>query len=305
MALLLDIFDDARQLLSQQWHEQPTPERTVRRARTFLDTLPREYEKRNPPTLDERRRLGYIIDLLKESSSLIDVHSLPQVGPTLPTTKTPDDRFPSAFQIIKRAAQPALLIVLLIWLLVIGKFPILIPFLLLAALTLPFRILFRPSKWRSYLTEYDPRRSSAQDHDEDRDVHAVVQIDVNALLTRLRQTIAKAETLLKEEKQEPPDTPKNPIHEARDILGFFQDLLEASHFQDAEYALKITRSLRRILSRHGIEIEDFDEGKNESHFEFEFDDTSDSHGMTTRFALVTKNGTLLAPGSVLTSSQKK
>ena len=75
--------------------------------------------------------------------------------------------------------------------------------------------------------------------------------------------IKTAETAFEDEADEPESLPANPIHESRDLLDFFQDLLEAAQFKDAEFALKTVRSLKRLLLNQDIRIEDYEEGKND------------------------------------------
>ena len=96
------------------------------------------------------------------------------------------------------------------------------------------------------------------------------------------------------------------LYEAKDMLDIFQDFLEALQFQDAEYALKITRRLKRTLERQGIKTEDFKQGTNDSHFEFQLDDNPESVDyMTTRYALLSQDGKLLSPGTVLEPAKKR
>ena len=301
MALLLDIFDGARQNLSRQWHEQPTPAQTARRIRRFFETLTRDYDKRQSLSADNKRSLLLVGELLEESSSLLNVHS--HISHTRPNNEQPNSA-PRAklATIIKRLIHPVLVTLLSIWLVAIGKFTMLIPLLILAATILPLRTLLRPSEWKSYLL------SEQTDSNDDNDTTPEpIQIDVNTLLTRMRAIIGKAEALLTDTDREPHRShvvPANPLHGATDVLSLFQDLLEAWHFQDAEYALKITRGVRPIMTRHGIDIESFQEGTNDSHFEFEFDNSSESDNrVTTRFALITDDRRLLLSGTVLESRQ--
>ena len=74
------------------------------------------------------------------------------------------------------------------------------------------------------------------------------------LLSELRQMIKAAETAFEDDPDEPEPLLANPIHES--LLDFFQNLLEAAQFKDAEFALKTVRSLKRLLL--DIHIEDYE-----------------------------------------------
>lgn len=301
MALLLDLFDGARPNLSRQWQDQPSPPQTARRARRYFDTLIRDYDKRQPLSSDDKRTLMLLGDLLQESSALLNVHSA-SAGPTAAgdTDKGP----PKLLTLIKKVIHPVLIMLLLIWLLAVGQFTILIPLVLLAATILPLRTLFRPKEWRSYLLseqdiskEYETRSEPIQ-----------IGININSLLTQLRSVISKADAILVAGNQEEAEqsAPANPLHAAKDVLGLFQSLLEAEAFQDSEYAIKTIRGIRNILARHGIGLERYQDGRNDSHFEFEFDNNAESDSrITTRFALITDDGQLLLPGTVLDSRKEE
>ena len=239
MAILLEIFDEERQHLSQQIREEPDPEKAARRVRNFLGTLLSKYEKRKAPTLNEKRRLGFITDLLIEASSLLVVHNAEVYRP-VPAAMRPVGRSGS---LLKRVAQLVLLILLLGGLLggllAVGAFSALLLLLLLVAVTVPTRIIGQPDKWLSSLWSQTPETDQeGSEHGEASDGRPVVRVNVADLMSKLREMIRAAEAVFEDEGHEPPPPPDNPMHEARDLLDFFQDLSEAAQFQDAEYALK-------------------------------------------------------------------
>lgn len=299
MGILLDIFDEQRQHLSQQIGEGPDPEKAARRIRNFLDSLPREYEERQAPTLNEKRRLGFITDLLKEASSLLAVHNAELYRPSRRVAR-PEGQ--SSF-VLKRLAQLILLILLFGGLLAIGAFSALLLLLLLVAVTLPARVISQPDKWTSFLSSQNSETDQkGLGQDDKNDVQAVAHVDSAALLSKLREMIRAAEAVFEDEGHEPPPPPDNPIHEARELLDFFQDLLEAEQFQDAEFALKRLRSLKRLLDSQDIELEDFKEGQNAHYFSF-LPGEGSTHE-TQRLALVGKDGQLLLRGTVLEPAKK-
>ena len=299
MAVLLEIFDEQREHLSQQIRGDSDPEKVARRIRNFLDSLPREYEKRQAPTLNEKRRLGFITDLLKEASSLLAVHNAELYRPYRRVARPAGQ---SSF-VLKRLAQLVLLILLFGGLLAIGAFSALLLLLLLVAVTLPAQVISQPDKWTSYLS---PQKSETDQkgpvQNDKNDVQAVARVDSIALLNKLREMIRAAEDVFEDKGHEPPPPPDNPIHEARELLDFFQDLLEAEQFQDAEFALKRLRSLKRLLNSQDIELEDFKEGQNAHYFNFLSGERSGRE--TQRLALVSKDGRLLLRGTVVEPAEK-
>ena len=62
MGILVDIFDEERRNISEKIEDGP-PEKAARIIRNFLGTLPAKYEEKNTDlTLNEKRRLGFLID---------------------------------------------------------------------------------------------------------------------------------------------------------------------------------------------------------------------------------------------------
>ena len=295
MGILLDIFDEQRQHLSQQIGKDSDPEKVARRIRNFLDSLPREYEKRQAPTLNEKRRLGFITDLLKETSSLLAVHNAELHRPHRRVARPAGQ---GSF-VLKRLAQLVLLILLFGGLLATGAFSALLLVLLLAAVTLPIRLIGQPDKWLPYLLS----ETNKEDSKDDKESYAqpVVHVKTDDLLVNLRRMIRAAETVLKDEDYDPPLPPDNPLHEARDLLGFFQGLLEASQFQNAEYALAKLEGMEEMLAELDIQVEDFKKGQNDHHFEFQ----SSKVSRTQKFALVSREGRLLLRGTVLAPSEEQ
>ena len=300
MGILVDIFDEERRPLSERIGDGP-PEKAARIIRDFLGTLPAKYEEKNTDlTLNEKRRLGFLIDLLQAASSLLVVPSPELYRPYQP------DSGPVAGDIqkgtLKKVAQIVLFVLLLGGLLAVGAFSALLILLLLVAVTLPPSILRNPDKWLLYLWSQTPQtdEESSKPGEAD-DVQAVAAINANDLLGQLRQMIKAAETAFEDEADEPEPLPANPIHESRDLLDFFQNLLEAAQFKDMELALKTIRSLKRLLLTQDIRIEDYEKGKNDHYFGF----LPGTSRLMQRPALVSKDGRLLLRGSVIEPSEEK
>ena len=298
MGILVDIFDEERRNLSERIGDGP-PEKAARIIRDFLGRLPAKYKEKNTDlTLNESRRLGFLVDLLQAASSLLIVPSAELSRPYQPDSRPVDVDMQKGT--LKKAAQIVLFVLLLGGLLAVGAFSALLILLLLVAVTLPSSILRNPDKWLTYLWSQAPQTDQGNSPlGEANDAQAVVTINVNDLLSQLRQMIKAAETAFEDEADEPESLPANPIHESRDLLDFFQNLLEAAQFKDAEFALKTIRSLKRLLLEQNIQIEDYEEGQNDSHFRF----MPGECRQTQKLALVSTEGRVLVRGIVLEASE--
>ena len=289
MAILLEIFDEERRHLSERIGDGP-PEKAARIIRDFLGTLPARYEERNTdPTLNEKRRIGFLIDLLKETASLLVVPTAELAPSGHPTRDTPG---------IQKIAQLVFFALLAGGLVVTGAFSAVLLLLLLVIATLPPKLLPHPDKWLSALLSSASKAASGPSPQAEK---PEVRVNPGPMLIELRKIIQKAEALFEDEKDEPEPEPVYPIHEAKDLLHFFQNLLEAARFKDTEFALKTIHSLKRLLLDSHIQIEDYEEGQNDHHFGFLPGGTA--HRQTQKPALVSAEGRLLVRGIVLEASE--
>ena len=193
MGILVAIFDEERRHLSERIGDGP-PEKAARIIRDFLGALPAKYEEKSTDlTLNESRRLGFLIDLLQAASSLLVVPSAELYRPHQPDSRPVDGDMQKGT--LKKATQTVLFVLLLGGLLAVGAFFALLILLLLIAVTVPLPILLNPEKWRPYLWSQMPQtdEEGAKSGEAD-DVQAVVTINVNDLLGQLRQMIKAAET---------------------------------------------------------------------------------------------------------------
>ena len=300
MGILIEIFDEEKRHLSEGIGDGP-PGKAARIIRDFLGTLPAKYKEKNTDlTLNEKRRLGFLIDLLQAASSLLVVPSAELYHPYQPDSRPVGGDMQQGT--LKKVAQIVLFVLLLGGLLAVGAFFALLILLLLVAVTVPLSILLNPEKWWYYLWSQTPQTDEeGSKSGEADDVQAVVTINVNDLLSHLRQMIKAAETAFEDEGDEPEPLPANPIHESRDLLDFFQNLLEAARFKDAEFVLKTARSLKRLLSNQDIHIEDYEEGKNDHYF----GSLPGTSRLMQRPALVSKGGRLLLSGTVIKPPEEK
>lgn len=308
MGILVDIFDEERRALSERIGDGP-PEKAARIIRDFLGKLPTKYEekdtdlKRNEKRRlkrNEKRRLGFLIDLLQTASSLLVVPSTELYRPYQPDSRPVDGDMQKGT--LKKAAQIILFVLLLGGLLAIGAFSALLILLLLVAVTLPSSILRNPDKWLPYLWSQTPKTDQEDSTlGEANDAQVRMTINANDLLSQLRQMIKVAETAFEDETDEPEPLPANPIHESRDLLDFFQNLLEAAQFEDTELALKTVRGLKRLLLNQDICIEDYEKGKNDHYFGF----SPGTSYLMQRPALVSKDRQLLLGGTVIKPSEEK
>ena len=301
MGILVDIFDEERRHLSERIGDGP-PEKAARIIQNFLGTtLPVKYKEKNTGlTLNESRRLGFLIDLLQAASSLLVVPSAKLYRPYRLDSRPVDGDTQKGT--LKKAAQLVLFVLLLGGLLAVGAFLALLILLLLIAVTLPPSILRNPDKWLPYLWSQTPQTDQEDSTlGEANDTQAVVTINANDVLVQLRQMIKAAETAFEDEADEPEPLPANPIHGSRDLLDFFQNLLEAAQFKDAELSLKTVRGLKRLLLDQNVQIEDYKEGQNDHYFSFLPGGTT--RRQTQKPALVSTEGRLLVRGLALEASE--
>ena len=289
MGILVDIFDEERHRLSEKIGDGP-PEKAARIIQNFLGTLPAKYEEKNTDlTLNEKRRLGFLVDLLQETASLLVVHTAKLAPSSHPT------RYTSGPQ---KIAQLVLFALLAGGLVAIGAFSAVLLLLLLIIATLPLKLIPHPDKWLSALLS---SASTAASDPSSQAEKPEVRVNPGPMLIELRKIIQKAETLFEDEKDKPEPEPAYPIHGAKDLLHFFQSLLEAAQFKDAEFALKTVRSLKRLLLEQNIQIEDYKEGQNDSHFSFM--PGGDERRQTQKPALISAEGHLLVRGIILEASK--
>ncbi len=299
MGILVDIFDEERRHLSERIGDAP-PEKAVRTIRDFLGNLPTRYEEKTVLKRNEKRRLGFLLDLLQVASSLLVVPSAELNRPCRPDSRSVGGDMQKGT--LKKTAQIVLFALLLGGLLAVGAFSALLILLLLVAVTLPPSILRNPNKWLPYLWSQTSQRDQGDSTlGEANDAQAVVTINTSALLSQLRQMIEAAETAFEDEADEPEPLPANPIHESGALLDFFQNLLEAAQFKDTELALETVRGLKRLLLNQDICVEDYEKGENDHYFGF----LPGTTHLMQRPALVSKDGRLLLVGTVIKPSEER
>lgn len=98
---------------------------------------------------------------------------------------------------------------------------------------------------------------------------ATIHVDRQALLRRLSHAFSALDKLIDDARGlRPTVASAGPVVEDSSFTELLQDLMEAREVGDGEYALRVLRSLRAVLERHGIHVVAFD-GANRQLFEFQ------------------------------------
>jgi hypothetical protein len=83
-----------------------------------------------------------------------------------------------------------------------------------------------------------------------------LRVNVNVLLSRLRETLRAADVVLAETAQ-PSSVPVSSLGDDAAFLELFQELLYAASVEDGTFALKQLKPLIFLLEKHGIKVERF------------------------------------------------
>lgn len=98
---------------------------------------------------------------------------------------------------------------------------------------------------------------------------ATIHVDRAALVRRLSQAVGALDKLVEDARRlRPSIASAGPVVEDPAFTELLQDLMEARETGDGEYAVRVLRSLRSTLERHGIQVVSFN-GTNRQLFEFQ------------------------------------
>jgi hypothetical protein len=127
--------------------------------------------------------------------------------------------------------------------------------------------------------------------------HATVHVDRQALVRRLSHAVGALDRLVEDAgRLKPSIASAGPVIEDPAFTELLQDLMEARETADGEYAIRLLRSLRSTLERHGIQVISYD-GANRQLFEFQPSLQQGGGDQTLRPALV-HEGRVLRRGLV-------
>lgn len=277
MTTLTALFDQHRAELQQRLHEELPPEQAIQEVKSWLGSLLVLASRERDRSLTERRMLGFLFDAVAAGvttivSCEIVVEEKPQPRPRAVSASS-GDWFLRMVRIVVAAALASALYQIE-------------NFFCLALLTA--LVLLDVREWF-----FKPRVSVTPAVSAEPAVK--LRVNSTALLSRVREALRAADTVLAEVSQPLPTT-AGPLGEDAAFLELFQELLYAAAVEDGIFALKQLKPLIFLLEKHGIRVERFSA---ERAFLFDAVPSLDSRSrewMTLKPALVTKEGKPLRRG---------
>jgi hypothetical protein len=282
VSTLVELFDQQR----EHWHRRLSGNRdvehTVQEVKTCLGTLLTAYGQEKGHTLTERRVLGFLLDAVSAAVTTLTEYEITgdQHANTssMPSTARPTERG----RWLLRGVYIAIALALSGMLYQGGALTALA---LLGAL-----ILLSLREWFSHPSSsvVSPLQPGPRPR---------VSVDVNALLSKLREAM-KAVDMVMAEATKPLPLATSPLEEDGTLLDLMHELLRAAYAEDGAYALKHLNTLAFVFARQGVTLENFT-AKNHHLFDTIPDLNPRSQTWRTlKPALVKKDGKLLRRGLV-------
>jgi len=287
MSTLTELFDQHRTQLRQHLGDELPPEQAVQEVKSWLGSLLTLASREKDRSLAERRLLGFLLDVVRSGvATLVSCEAVPverqrPVRVASPPTSRGDWFLRLARVIVIAALGSALFQAENFFCLA-----------LLAVLVLldVREWFFKPSVTATQVTLPEPT--------------AEIRVNVDALLSRLREILRTADAVLAEASQ-PLPSPVSSLGDDAALLELFQELLYAASVEDGLFALKQLKPLIFLLEKHGIKAERFSAER-----AFLFDavpslDAKSREWLTLKPALVTKEGKPLRRGLVTEPANKE
>lgn len=286
MSTLTALFDQHCRQLQQRLRDEHSPEHVIREVKSWLGSLLALAAREKNRTLTERRILGFLLDVMNVGVATLasceivryDERLTPRIAP--PTSR--GDWFLRVLRIVVAAALGSALFQT-------ENFFCLA--LLTALVLLDVREWFvKPATTTAPTTPPKPT--------------AELRVNVNTLLSRLRETCRAADVVLAEAAQAPPPSASS-LGDDPAFLELFQELLYAASVEDGIFALKQLKPLVFLLEKHNIRVERFTAER-----AFLFDavpslDSKSREWLTLKPALVSKEGKTLRRGLATEPSNKE
>jgi hypothetical protein len=282
LSTLVELFDQQREHLCLRLGEHPDSEHTVREVKTCLGSLLTVYSQEKDHPLSERRLCGFLLDAVSTAVATLTGHDVvtdqhqESIPPPSSSRSTERGRW------LLRAVYGVIAIALAGLLFQGGALTALA---LLGAL-----VLLSVREWVS------PASPSAIPALQPSPRPRMV-VDVNRLLSQLREAM-KAVDMVMAEVGKPPAVTPNPWEEDGTLLDLLHELLRAAYAEDGEYALKHLNTLTFVFVRQGVTLQNFTA---ENHHLFDTVPDLTPHSRTWRTlkpALVKKDGRVLRRGLV-------
>jgi hypothetical protein len=281
LSTLVELFDRQREQFRLRLGEHPESEHVVREVKTFLGTLLTAYGQEKDHHLADRRVFGFFLDALSAAVATLTAYEIVadhhRVVTSLPSSLGTRERG----RWLLRGVYSVIALALFGMLYQSGTFTALALFGALVLLSV--REWFMSSPSVTPPLQPVPR--------------VRVTVDVNRLLSRLREAM-KAVDMVMAETTQPVPIATSPLEEDGTLLDLMHELLRAAYAEDGAYALKHLDTLAFVFARQGVMLQNFTA---ESHHLFDTVPDLNPHSRTWRTlkpALVKKDGRLLRRGLV-------
>jgi hypothetical protein len=286
MSTLTELFDQHRAQFRQRLGDELPPEQAVQEVKSWLGSLLTLASREKDRSLAERRLLGFLLDVVKSGvATLVSCEAAAaerQRPVRVASTPSRGDWFLRLARVIVVAALGSALFQ-------VENFFCLALLAVLVLLDVR-EWFFKPSVTATQVTLPEPT--------------AEIRVNVDALLSRLREILRTADAVLAEASQ-PLPSPVSSLGDDAALLELFQELLYAASVEDGLFALKQLKPLMFLLEKHGIKAERFSAER-----AFLFDavpslDAKSREWLTLKPALVTKEGKPLRRGLVTEPANKE
>ena len=278
MSTLTELFDQHRDELLQRIRiDEGSPAHVVQEVKSWLGSLLVLTVREKERSLNERRLAGFLLDIVAMSvTTLVSCH-------VVAGTKSPPSRSSSFRQRGEGLLRVVRLLVAVALAGALYQSENFFGLTLVAVL-----VLLDVQLWFGKTGETVVPTTSPE-------APATMRIDINAFLSRLRETLKAVDTVLVEVAHAPQPVTSS-LGDDPAFLELFQELLYAASVDDGIFALKQLKPLVFLLEKHGIRVERFTAER-----AFLFDavpslDAKSREWLTLKPALVSKEGRTLRRG---------
>lgn len=286
MTTLTALFDQHRHQLQQRLRDEHSPEQVIQEVKSWLGSLLALAGRDKNRTLTERRILGFLLDVVNAGvTTLASCEVVTNEGRPASRTSSSTSRGDWFLRVVRIVVAAALGSALY-------QIEHFFGLALLAAL-----VLLAIREWFVKPAVIAPSTTPAEPAAE-------VRVNVNTLLSRLREMCRAADVVLAEAAQSPQPSVSF-LGDDPAFLELFQELLYATSVEDGTFALKQLKPLVFLLETHNIRVERFTPER-----AFLFDavpslDSKNREWLTLKPALVSREGKTLRRGLATEPANKE